>query len=533
MPNPLFSEGDVLAEEYRINEKLRDAGPFEIYDAQGPRGERATVYALQPQYTGLPTVVPALKIAAARLSAGAHLRVAGYHACVETPRTVAMVAEGDSRRTLADLLRARGTLEPEEAAVAALRIVEALEFIHGKDIVHGALSPAAVLLGPGDDVRQLRLSCAGLAEALRGRPYPGAVDDPYAAPERRQGGDALPQSDIYSLGVLLYRMLTGQVPPTGSTSARDIDPEIDPELDSIVSRCLAEQPNARFASAQDLRRVLLRVAEPFLHPRRGAARARRARPLVEHPIWPVVVGVIYALLLPAAIAVPPLVLYAHWRSTEPREVVVPNIVGMSVDEARQTLAQRNLSLAIVDQVYDPQIPAGQVVWAKPRAGKVVKEGRMVYARVSRGARSVEVPDVTSIDLDSAKQALAEVGLRAGRIERAPSSILARNAVLSQCPKPGRRIPEGSTVDLLISSGPEKLPPPRASGPLKSSHVVVTVPRGPRTQRVQIKLRQGGVERTVYDELHEPGDRVDEPVSGRGTLEILVYVNGKLVKREKL
>lgn len=530
----MLGKGDIVEGGYILGERVRELGPFVIHEGRGPRGERITVQVLQPQYAGFATVVPSLKIAAARLPEGVHPHVAGYHACVESQETVAMVSEASPTNTLADALRVRGRLPADQATLVALHIAEALAFIHGRDVTHGALSPSAVVVGAGG-LDRLRVANAGLAEALRGQPYPGAVDDPYAAPERREGGDATPQSDIYSVGAILYRMLTGQTPAPGSVSARDVDPEVDPELDTIVARCLAERSEGRYASAEDLRRALMRVAEPLLQSR-GEVPARdetRVRPLIEHPAWPVVIGILYAVLLPLLIILPPVIVYASWRHSAPREAIVPDVVGLKVDQARSVVHERGLVLAVVDEVYDPKIPAGQVIWAKPQGGKVVKEGRVINVRVSRGARAVEVPDVTSIDLDSAKKLLEEAKLKAGKIERAPSDILVRNAVLSQSPKPGRRIAEGEGVDLLVSSGPAKLPSPKAEGPEKTGRVVLTVPRGPRTQRVQIRIKEGGVERTVYDALHEPGDRINEQVRGRGDLEIGVYVDGNLAKKEKL
>ena len=229
----------------------------------------------------------------------------------------------------------------------------------------------------------------------------------------------------------------------------------------------------------------------------------------------------------------------RWTRTAPVNVTVPRVVGKTVDQAGEILEARGLRLAVVDQVYDPEIPEGQIVWAQPAPGRIVREGRQIRVRVSRGARAIATPDITRLNIETATKRLAEVGLKAEVKWRSHSEAVAEDAVISQSPSGGRRVREGDTVALLLSDGPPEdatEPSPvvdTEAFPKRSATVEFDVPSGDQCQRVRIRVIDELGERTVYDGLHEPGDHIEQTVSGSGETRVLVLLDEQMIEDREL
>lgn len=248
------------------------------------------------------------------------------------------------------------------------------------------------------------------------------------------------------------------------------------------------------------------------------------------------VGAVWVLVVIGLVALPLAIGVLAWRGRAPREVVVPDVVGRSVDEARKTLRARRLPLAVVDEAYDPEIPAGVILWMNPPAGRVVREEREIAVRVSKGARSVETPDVTHLPLTEAGKRIETAGLTLGECAKGDSENLPEGTVMSQAPQPGRRVVEGTAVELLVSTGraPKPAPSPNYQREMaRVAEVSVLVPQGDVAQRVQIRVKDMAGEWTAYDALHEPGDTVSQRVVAHGPGRVIVSVDGKVIQQKDL
>ncbi len=524
-----------------------------------------------------PEAFAQLRRLAARIRPGGHPHVAGILAVEEHRGYPVVVYESHQGESLSELLL-RPTGDENLPRVVARHLAEAMAHLHLKGEAHGALAPQWIEVYEGDVGPGVLLWGVGLGGAYR-RVGQGPHEAVYSAPERRRGGAPVPQSDVYSFGAVLAHTLTGSPPPS---SPGWQPPAAGPGgLSGVVQRCMAPRVEDRPADGQavlDMVKAQVPPPKPRGRPRPitglvapqnpSSSRARerrlgvwqRVRRLGTSPARAAVrgttavslappvsmtAGLIGALLLPLLIGLPMLALYVRWQRSVPDEVTVPKVVGKTVEQARRLLLDRELKLAVVDETYDPSIPAGQIVWCKPPAGRKVKEGRTISVRVSRGARQVTVPEVTRLKASEARRRLQEAGLHAADGRMAYSDIVSEGAVISQSPQAGRKLLEGSEVVLLVSKGPRageqarspertrKVDPVIAKLERRTAKVTVDVPQAATAQRVQIRVVDAEGERVVYDGLHEPGDHIEETVAGRGPATVSVILDDQVIHQQAL
>lgn len=201
--------------------------------------------------------------------------------------------------------------------------------------------------------------------------------------------------------------------------------------------------------------------------------------------------------------------------TSPAPVTVPQIRGMTAQEAEKALRACGLTMAVVGHEYDAEVGLGRVIRSKPYEGKQVKKGRVVECILSLGPRSVKMPDVVGMTLPAAEGAINDKGLRVGQIVRRASSKDA-DLVLEQNPEAGKAVARSEPVKLVVSGGPDFGRIEDAEGRTWIfRRLRITVPRGPSLQRVEVVVRDGdGDEQTVYDRPHRPGEEAEVNVAVR-------------------
>ena len=215
------------------------------------------------------------------------------------------------------------------------------------------------------------------------------------------------------------------------------------------------------------------------------------------------------------------------------EVTVPNLVGLTPEEAIQQARAAGLDAEVAGQRYDDAIPAGQVCMTEPAAGRGVRRGRVIRLYVSRGPISCVVPNVVGDDLEEARSKIEAKGLRVGDVSYVRSEYI-RGLVVSTSPAPGSRVPSGTKVDLRVSGGPEYGRIKRPDGTvLVFKRIVVHVPDDDAPHDVVVERKRGrlvdvlhesthpsGAE-VVVDEVFEPGDRIRVYIDERKVLDTRV------------
>lgn len=363
----------------------------------------------------------------------------------------------------------RGPLTPAQAVPVLVQVLSALGCAHQNGVVHRDLSARNVLL---DAEGNARVSDFGVAQALgdqtltRTGEMLGSVS--YMSPEQAQGKASGPPTDIYAAGVLLFEMLTGRLPFTGDTPVQvalkhiqenpplpsQLNPAVPPGLDQVFLGAVAKNPEDRFESAAAMARALnegsVNVPGPTLEHtrvRQPAVRAvepRRAPVAAAAPSrTPMVLG---AMAILAVLSV-----LIGMMLSAPANVVVPQLVGLELNEARSRCDELGLRLEISERRPDPAAERDTVLEQDPAAGESKHKGDFVRVVVAEAPERLEVPDLSGKTEPQAVEALEGLGLRV-LLEREESSTVPGGRVIRQEPAAGEKVAQGSQVKVYISTG---------------------------------------------------------------------------------
>jgi serine/threonine-protein kinase len=410
-------------------------------------------------------------------------------------------------RTLKEAVAGRQPLPIREAIGYARQILAALRFAHRKGIVHRDIKPHNALM---DDDGRLKVSDFGIARAGAASQMTEAGSiigtAQYLSPEQARGAPVDHRSDLYSLGIVLYELLTGAVPFTGDTpveiamkhlskvpeppSAKR--PEIPRALDQVVLRALAKDSEDRYGSAEELDAELARVADglPVSTETAEAATAvlagagvtdtaqtaiaRAPAPARPHtpprpsgyyyepprkrrPFWPWLL----ALLLLVAAGFAGWVAYgAIEDQLESELVAVPSVVGLEEILAVNQLLDRDLVPDVKRERHE-EVQKGKVISQDPQPGDRVPRDNKVVLRVSEGPPTTQVPDVKGQSATDAVAILKDAGLEAN-VQPVPSRE-PEGTIVAQAPKAGETVRLGREVRINASSGPELVVVPSVVG----------------------------------------------------------------------
>lgn len=390
-----------------------------------------------------------------------------------------IVMEYVEGKNLRDLITTEGPLTLERAAEIASDVCSALEVAHSKGIVHRDVKPANIAITPKGQTKVMDFGIARAVMDGETVTQAGTVIGTanYLSPEQAQGLPVDARSDVYSTGVVLYEMLTQQVPFRADTAVAiaykhvkedplppsAINSEVTPPLDAVVMKALAKNPDNRYQSAEEMRRDLGRVlrgesveATPLLPTDRtsvmGAGRGTTVMETTDVPrgrkaLAYTLIFALFASLLVLAV----LGLFALFGKTTPT-VAVPDVRGLSLTEAQRTLDAAGLK-SIQDRLdFSESVSEGVVISQDPPDGRKVPSGSKVNLVVSKGPERVEVPDLVGKSEEEARSALEDVGLSMGSVSSAFSDSVAQGKVISQEPAAGVRVDRNRSVDVVVSGG---------------------------------------------------------------------------------
>jgi serine/threonine-protein kinase len=498
----------VFDKRYVIKRKLGSGGMADVYLAEDQElGRRVALKLLDERHASDEQFVERFRREAQSAAGLNHPNIVSIFDRGRAEGTYYIAMEYLDGRTLKELLVRNGPTPIPIAIDYARQILGALAFAHRNGIVHRDIKPHNIVVG-GDGrlkVTDFGIARSGTSQMTEVGSIVGTAQ--YLSPEQARGAPVDPRSDIYSLGVVLYEMLTGKVPFTGDTPVEiamkhlsqvpkppsELRPDVPHDLDAVVMRALAKDPEQRYGSAEEMDADLARVARGVSvsretedamtqvlagagissaqtmvqRPRAVAPPAppvyRSPSPYYEEPqpgrsIWPWLL----ALGLIVAGGIGGWFLYTKIQDqiNSNKPIAVPDVTLLARPLAVTKIREQGLVPRIVTAPSDT-VPKGQVADENPGGGSKVAKGSTVTLTVSTGIAQVKVPNVVGQDVNQAVASLAGLGLNPN-IARVYSTAQT-DTVTAQQPHAGDSVPKGSNVRINVSRGAKPVQVPDVAG----------------------------------------------------------------------
>ena len=500
----------VLDGRYALEVLVGSGGMADVYRAKDQLLERTVaVKILHQQYENDKEFIERFQREAKAAARITHPNIVNVYDVGIAEGRHYIVMEYVPGRTLKERIKEEGPVPAAEALHIARQIAGALAQAHINNLVHCDIKPHNILVMPDGNVK---VADFGIARAVTESTMTyndnimGSVH--YFSPEQARGTIITPKSDVYSLGVVLYEMLTGRIPFDGNTAVsiarkhleeepqplRSLVPNIPPVVEALVTRMMAKDPALRPDSrllVQDITRAeqmmrgdtsampvfdpdATRVLSPveaqeigaIVEAEEGAAAAEeksffRTKKFKFGLVFILLLGFFTGFFLSFG---------KFWSSVE---ITVPDVTGKQLTLARQILEDQHLRVTVAE-TFDASVPVGVVVSQTPEAGSTVKEERTITIYVSKGGEEMEMPNLRGLKQSEAIDRLQQMGLRLGSAYETFSDEDS-GTVISQDPRSGTRISKGQSVDITVSKGQKikKVSVPNVKGvPSDRAHTMI-------------------------------------------------------------
>src|SRR4051794_12978319 len=464
----------VIDGRYRVLRPLGSGGMADVYCAEDTQlGRRVALKLLSRRFAQDPEFVERFRREASAAAGLQHRHIVGVFDRGEWDGTYYIAMEFLGGQTLKQLVREHGAVPPDRAADLTIQVLRAARFAHRRGVVHRDLKPHNVIL---DDegcakVTDFGIARAGASDMTETGSIMGTAQ--YLSPEQAQGQPVSPRSDLYSIGVMLYELLTGRVPFDAESPVTialkhlsevpappsRLNPAVPPAFDAVVMKALEKEPARRFADADEFIAALQAAkAEPTVVPREmvlepypmpGEPFAEEDRRSRRWWLW------LLALLLLAAAAVGLYLLLA------PHKKAVPNVVGNRSVVASQRLRNAGFEVQI-QSIVTSRVPKDRVAQQSPLPGEKAKEGSTVTLTVSAGPGEATVPGVAGQPRADAERALRAAGFKTDVRTQSDDSV-PKGRVIATSPPENSQLEKGRTVVLIVSTGPPQVKVPDVTG----------------------------------------------------------------------
>ena len=476
----------LLADRYRIADKVGSGGMAIVYRAEDIKTNRSVaIKILKPEYNEDQEFCQRFQREADAISQMTHHNIVNLLDVGIEDGHRYLVMEYVQGKTLKEVIREKGKMSPEVTAQIAIRILAALKHAHQNGIIHRDIKPQNILV---HDDGHIKVADFGIATKMDSETLAktdnvmGSVH--YISPEQASGKEVGTAGDIYSVGVVMYEMLTGKVPYDGDTVVAvamqhlrgapvpisELSPNVPKGLIYVVKKAMEKDPKNRYQSAfdmaSDIRAAMAGELNPELEPNVADAQVLRRMPhirkLPERRKWRVTRGrmkkaiqigmlALMTLLVFGGLALGGIGIYNNIMHS----ATAPDLVGLE-ESAALRVAQKEGIKAEVIYANHPSIQSGQVVFQAPTADEPMRKGDTIVVTISKGPNTFTVPALIGQTSADAVANLQKIGAVLTVVERVVSAEPI-DTILTQTPAEGDHIAAGGAVQVTVSGGIATVP----------------------------------------------------------------------------
>ncbi|EPY2274333.1 Stk1 family PASTA domain-containing Ser/Thr kinase [Clostridium sporogenes] len=504
--------GTKLGNRYELLEKVGEGGMATVYKAKCHYLNRfVAIKILKDQFCSDKEFVEKFKREATSVASLSDNNIVNIYDVGSENNIHYIVMEYVDGKTLKELIVEKGKIEPKETVRISKQIASALVCAHRNNIIHRDIKPHNILVTKEGIIK---VTDFGIAKASNSATITNSSkvmgSAHYFSPEQAKGSFVDSRTDIYSLGIVMYEMLVGKVPFDGESpvsvavkhiqnevvAPKEIDDKIPESLNSVVLKCLEKNPVKRYQTIKNLEEDLARIEnnESILNGSSNMSENDVTRVMdtavINDKIKEMAQNDEYEdddeeyeddeyeddedeiedkkkrsnkgktnkkLILGIAMAVLFLVVgsvsaYLAFNKSGGKKVEVPNVVGLTKEEAQKVLSEKKLKLVVAQKVKSEK-KEGTIIESYPKSGEKVAENSEVRVSISSG-NVVVVPNLKGMELDSAKKAIQDIKLKVGNVKYEFNDNVAAGKVISQTPDVDAELKEGEEISLVVSNGPE-------------------------------------------------------------------------------
>ena len=460
--------GQIVKDRYEILEILGEGGMAFVYKARDTQLERfVAIKTLKPNYVNQETFVERFKREAKTAANLNHPNIVQIFdwGIEDEPYFVMEYIEGN---TLTSIIAKNRTISLSDILFIGAQVSNGLHAAHQKGLVHRDIKPGNIMITPDGKVKVTDFGIVSLQNEESDITKTGSIlgTASYISPEQAQGKPVSIESDLYSLGTVLYELISGKPPFTGDTPISTATKHLTekPEklssfrrdlpkgVENTIMKMLEKATYDRFKSAEDVRATLLQQRKSLQFEQTRENLVDLTNPKIK-----------LRFTLPALLISIGVVVGTIWTLTQvfdglpvdggtPTLVEIPDLTGSEQAQALEDL--QNLGFKVgIENSADPSVPAGSVIRTQPQSNTIVNPDSLVTIIVSVGPEAFPIPYVLDIETERAVYVVEESGFILGQLLEVNDDNIPRGFVISQNPVAGTKMSPGSTIDLVISKGP--------------------------------------------------------------------------------
>ena len=460
--------GQIVKDRYEILEILGEGGMAFVYKARDTQLERlVAIKTLKPNYVNQETFVERFKREAKTAANLNHPNIVQIFdwGIEDEPFFVMEYIEGN---TLTSIIAKNRTISLSDILFIGAQVSSGLHAAHEKGLVHRDIKPGNIMITPDGKVKVTDFGIVSLQNEESDITKTGSIlgTASYISPEQAQGKPVSIESDLYSLGTVLYELISGKPPFAGDTpistatkhlTERPEKPssfrrDLPKGVESAIMKLLEKATYDRFKSAEDLRATLLQQRKSLQSEQTRENLVDLTNPKIK-----------LRFTLPALLMSIGVVIGTVWTLTQvfdglpvdggaPTLIEIPDLTGSDQAQALEDL--QNLGFKVgIENAADSSVPSGSVIQTQPQSNTVVNPDSLVTIIVSVGPEAFPIPYVLDIETDRAIYVVEESGFALGQLLEVNDDNIPRGFIISQNPVAGTKMSPGSTVDLVVSKGP--------------------------------------------------------------------------------